>query len=96
VNIRCGLKYGQLALGEFGIFQIRRTQGPWAADFGHQPLYAFCLGQIGITLGLRAVIEQLGHDLLVNVAVLAHVEWREMKTEYLGRPPDMAQVAASK
>jgi hypothetical protein len=57
-------------------------------------LYPFCLGQIGITLSMCAIIEQLGHDLLVNVAVLAHIERCEVKAEHLCGPPQVTQVAA--
>src|SRR5687768_15650624 len=68
--------------------------GDGAADLCQQPLDTFRLGQLGITCAIGAVLEQFRHYLLMYIAVLAHIQRREMKPENLGCASQVTQFTA--
>ncbi len=78
----------------FAVLQKRRAQQPRHLEFLQQPLAARGFVQFRVTRLARTQREELGDDLLVHATVLAHVQRRQVETENVRSPQQIAQPAA--
>ncbi len=85
----------QLGRGLFRIVGIGAGQRPRAFQLAAEQRDARVLVERGIIVADAAGLEQLGDDALVDRAVLAHVERREMEAEGLDRADQPAERAAA-
>ena len=74
---------------------MRRGQsGRGLRELGGQQRHARRLVERRVVLGRAGRLDQLGHDALVHVGILADVELGEMEAEHVDRAPQRAQPAA--
>ena len=63
------------------IREMRRVQEPRPGELAREQRHALVFGERGVVVRHAGLREQLGHDRLVHVGVLAQVEHREMESE---------------
>ena len=64
------------------------------AVVARQAAYAFRLGECGIVLALCPVFEQFCYHVLMYLAVLAHIQRRQVEAEYFHSTSQVAQFSA--
>ena len=94
VYVRCGLHDAQLALYHIGVFFKLDHQRLSRLQRVEQRLAPLSFVKAGIIADRSAMRQQFADGLFVYRAVLAHIQWRQMKTEHLCCAAQIGQASA--